>query len=213
MSTPNLTANEFTAHLGLDHALKRKCKLSSKEGDIYRVIVNMISRHRKEIIENYPKKEIVRRNTGYPLDYLANCQPWNPDGPVFNLAPFLCGTEGTLALITKAVLRLVPTVREHILICVHFEYLNEAMQAVPYVLQHDPVAVELMDKRILDLASENLEQNRNRFWIDGDPAAVLAIEFFAETKSEAQNKAAALVRDMQQQGLVTRTRLYAERIS
>jgi len=181
--------------------LQEKLELLGQEGDIYRCLVGLVESHRDLILKQYPKPEIVRRNMGYPLDYLANSQPWDAGGPAFNLAPFLCGTEGTLALMTKAVLGIVPVVRFRILVCVHFRTLDEAMRGVVAILKYEPAAVELMDKRILDLASGNLEQGRNRFWIDGDPAAVLVTEFFADSQDELTAKTERLIQALRSQRL------------
>jgi len=163
--------------------LNEKQGLQTREGDIYRTLFQMIDRHHDHILSAFPKANIIRRNTGYPLDYLANSKPWNVNGPDFNLAPFMCGTEGTLAFITEAKLRLLPVVPDRKLVCVHFSDLMQAMQSVELMLEHQPAAIELIDKRILDLAKENIEQKQNRFWIEGDPLAVLITEFHGDSNT------------------------------
>jgi len=167
-----------------DAQLKRKCELPSREGEIYRTIMGVINQHRDLILRRYPKPEIIRRNTGYPLDVLANSQPFNSQGPPFNLAPFLCGTEGTLALTLSATLNLVKTPKAKGLACIHFSSLDEAMVATPVILKHQPAAIELMDKRLLALTENHIGHLRNRQWIEGTPEAVLAVEFFGDSTQE-----------------------------
>jgi len=180
--------------------LNEKLALPGLEGNIYRRVTALVERNRDLILKRYPKPDIIRRNMGYPLDYLANCQPWNAGGSAFNLAPFMCGTEGTLALLTRVVLHLVPIAPFHLLICVHFHSLEEAMRAVVAILEHNPAAVELMDKRILDLASENLEQRHNRSWINGDPAAVLVTELVSDSQALLDTKATKFMESLKNQG-------------
>ncbi len=180
--------------------LEAKKHLQNLEGKIYRILYQIVDENRHLILEKYPKPEIIRRNTGYPLDYLANMQPWNSAGAFFNLAPFLCGTEGTLAFTTQAKLKLVSTPKHKIVVCIHFNDLNEAMTSVSLILKEKPASIELMDKRTLDLSKENIEQQRNRFWIDGEPVAVLVTEFFSDTLMGVEKKAKQLIFRLEEVG-------------
>ncbi|WP_319381759.1 FAD-binding and (Fe-S)-binding domain-containing protein [Thiomicrorhabdus sp.] len=164
--------------------LREKLDLQSFEGNIYRTILNLLERHGKTILEHYPHPSIKRRNTGYALDELyRHHQPFNPDGRPFNLAPLICGSEGTLAVIKKATLHLVKTPKFQQLICAHFDSVEQAMKIVDRLLAFNPAAIELIDKATLDGAKANLQQQQNRFWIDGDPQAVLVIELFDEDEN------------------------------
>jgi len=183
--------------------LENKLKQHDLEGDIYRTIHHAISANLENIKKHYPHPhpEIIRRNTGYALDYLANNQPWNKTGKAFNLAPFLCGSEGTLVLLTEATLQLVPIPKHKLLICVHFVDLVKSMRATVAMLPHKPAAIELIDQRILECTQDNLEQRRNRFWIQGKPRAILVIELFDDEPSTLEQRAQLLIQDLQQQGL------------
>ncbi len=181
--------------------LENKLKQSGLEGDIYRSIYHAIEGNTESIKKHYPHPEIIRRNTGYALDYLANHQPWHKSGKPFNLAPFLCGSEGTLVLLTEATLQLVPIPKQKLLICVHFVDLVKSMRATVAMLPHNPAAIELIDHRILECTKDNLEQRRNRFWIQGDPGAVLVIELFDDEVSVLEQRAQVLIEDLQQRGL------------
>ncbi|HIE01126.1 MAG TPA: FAD-binding oxidoreductase [Thiotrichaceae bacterium] len=182
--------------------LENKLKKPGLEGDIYRTVYNAIDGNQERIKTDYPKPEIIRRNTGYALDYLlANNQPWNQGGKPFNLAPLLCGSEGTLALLTEATLQLVPTPQHKLLVCAHFNDLSEAMQATVAMLPHKPAAIELIDRTILDCTKDNLKQRENRFWIQGEPRAILIIELFDDNRLKIEQRAKQLIQVLQQDNL------------
>lgn len=163
-----------------EEGLAAKLAAPGREGAIYRTVYTLVEEHRELIRARFPKSGIVRRSTGYALDWLAECRPWNPDGPEFNLAPLICGSEGTLALVVEAELVLTPRPSCRALICAHFNSLEAAVAGVTVALACEPAAVEMMDRRVLDCSKENLEQSRNRFWIEGDPEVVLVVELFAD---------------------------------
>jgi FAD/FMN-containing dehydrogenase/Fe-S oxidoreductase len=181
--------------------LDNKLKTPGLEGDIYRTVFNTIENNQEHIKENYPKPEIIRRNTGYALDYIANRQPWDKKGQNFNLAPLLCGSEGTLVLVTEATLQLVKKPQKKLVICVHFNELAEAMQATVAMLPYEPAAIELIDQKVLDCTKGNLEQRQNRFWIQDDPRAVLVIELFDDSQAQLEQRAQNLIQDLQQKKL------------
>ncbi len=181
--------------------LAAKKSLRNLEGAIYRGATALVDRHRAEILARYPRAEISRRNTGYALDMLAMGQPWVPDGPAFNLCRLLCGSEGTLALTTEATLSLVQLPKKKLLICAHFDTLDAAMRGTILAVEHGPAAVELFDRRILEATTENIEQARNRFWLEGDPDAVLVIELFNDTDQGLQEAADALIAGLRRAGL------------
>ncbi|MBN1947126.1 MAG: FAD-binding protein [Bradymonadales bacterium] len=184
-----------------DGDLPAKCAEIGREGEIYRTLVPMIEAHRDLILMSYPSPQVRRRNTGYALDALAMGRPFVPEGGLFNLAPLICGSEGTLCLVTEATLRLVPIPRHNLLICAHFEDLDEALRGTLLVLEHQPAAVELLDGNILKAAAANLEQQRNRFWIQGEPSGVLAIELVGDQPDELRSRAEALIADFRGAGM------------
>lgn len=158
-------------------ALQNKLQLKNREGAIYRSIVDIINKQQKLIQNSFPAPDNLLRNAGYPLDFLAQGQPWHAQGPLFNLAPFLCGTEGTLALTTAIEIKLVNIPQKRLMLCAHFQSVDVALKAVPQILCHQPAALEIVDHHILKLTETNLIQQPNRFWLKGNPAAVLLIEF------------------------------------
>ncbi|MEA3404417.1 MAG: FAD-binding and (Fe-S)-binding domain-containing protein, partial [Pseudomonadota bacterium] len=162
--------------------LKSRLEQQDFEGNIYRTVYHLLERHGKFILEHYPHLSIKRRNTGYALDELyRHHQPFNPKGKPFNLAPLICGSEGTLAVIKQACLKLVELPKNRQLICAHFDSIESAMKIVSRLLEFEPAAIELIDKATLDGTKTNRQQQANRFWIEGDPQAVLVIELFDDS--------------------------------
>ncbi|MCX7818315.1 MAG: FAD-binding protein [Kiritimatiellae bacterium] len=184
-----------------DEALRRQMEEPSAIGRITRDIVRLVDLHRQVILRNAPKPSVRRRNAGYALDALATGRPWVPDGPPFNLARLICGSEGTLALVTAAELRLVPRPKERGLMCIHFGSVLEACAAVPRLLAHGPAAIELMDGALLNATEHHAEYRRDRFWVVGVPGAVLAVELWAETAAELARRMTELERDAAAAGL------------
>mgnify|MGYP000008795863 CR=1 FL=1 len=182
---------------------QQKCLLDGLEGRVYRHIHEVLSRPevQAEIRKEYPRPEIRRRNTGYAVDLLLRSNVFTPGGPDFNFCAMLAGSEGTLAISTEIVLNAVPLPEPHdVVLCAHFGDMQECLRAVVVAVQHCPTACELMDNLILGCARANREQARNSFFIEGDPAAVLMIEFRGQSPEEAQRKAQALIADFRAQG-------------
>lgn len=181
--------------------LQEKLKLESLEGHIYREIISLVRENREEIVAHYPHPEITRRNTGYALDRLCEMQPFNPDGRPFNLAELLCGSEGTLALTTAAKLDLSPLDPERILVVPHFKSVRRAMEATVEIVKMNPAAVELVDDIILRATKHNIEQRKNRFFLDGEPECILIIQLDGQRMDALADKARDLVRRLQEMNL------------
>ena len=74
----------------------------------------------------------------------------------------------------------------------HFDSINESLQATLVAMKMMPTACELMDKTILDCTKDNLTHQKNRFFVEGDPQAILMIEFKGDTIKEAKEQAKEL---------------------
>ena len=99
----------------------------------------------------------------------------------------MAGSEGTLAFSTRIKLNVIPFPPKYKgLVCAHFETLEESLLGNLIALKHNPTAIELMDDTVMQAAKENIEQRKNRFFIKGDPGALLMIEFSFETEKELQ---------------------------
>ncbi|WP_146902137.1 FAD-binding and (Fe-S)-binding domain-containing protein [Adhaeribacter aerolatus] len=171
----------------------------SQEKAIYQAVGHLLNQPQNQqlIRQNFPKKTITRRNTGYALDALLDTQPFeNPLVP-FNLCRLVAGSEGTLCILTELKINLLDLPpKENALVCIHCETLQESLQANLVALQHDPTASELVDKRIMDFTKDNPGHLPNRFFIQGDPEAILMVEFFADTQEAVQERAQNLVADL-----------------
>jgi FAD/FMN-containing dehydrogenase/Fe-S oxidoreductase len=181
----------------------KKCRDESFEGEIYTSIRDILTNkeNRKNITKEFPHSKIHRRNTGYALDYLVNSYPFAEEGASFNMCQLLAGSEGTLMFTTEIKLNLVERPpRDKGLVCVHFNSLEEALEANLIGLKYEPGAIELMDKAIMDLTKGNVLQNRNRFFVEGDPAALLLVEFARDSQSEVNKLAEAMIKEMQEKG-------------
>ncbi len=162
-------------------------------GNALRTLDRIGSNNAELIRETYPPREVLRRNTGYPIDDIVERAPYTDGAPPFSLARFMCGTEGTLGLTVEAKLNVVSKPEHKILVCVHFDDLLEAMRATVLAVEHDPAAVELIDRRILHQTINNTEQQRNRFFIEGDPAGVLVVEFYRDSEEELEQASETLI--------------------
>ncbi len=181
--------------------LDEKCRLDNLEGTIYREMLDLLKKHKEKIIEHYPHPEIIRRNTGYALDRLCEMSPISPGGRPFNLAELLCGSEGTLAMTASAKLNLVPLPEEKTLVIPQFRSLHEAMLATVVAVKWEPAAVELVDSIILNATKGNIEQRKNRFFLDGEPACILIIQFEGDDTAELAKRAAGLAKKLKEKHL------------
>ena len=124
---------------------------------------------RQEIRSQFPAPTIHRRNTGYAIDTLLDCQPFHEQGDLFNFSSLLTGSEGTLAITTEIKIHVDPLPPSHIgLLCIHFESLQASLAATVIAMRHNPRAVELMDRIVMDCTKTNLFYQKNRFFIQGN---------------------------------------------
>ena len=181
-----------------------KCELGNLEGNIYKSIRSLLSNYdnQVEIRKEFPKKSVERRNTGYAIDLLVEMDPFTAGGENFNFCSLIAGSEGTLAFITEIKLNVVPAPpKETGLLCVHFNTIDESLHANLIGLKYNPSASELIDHYILECTKENKEQMQNRFFVQGDPGAILVIEFVKETREEILALTNAVEADMRAVGL------------
>lgn len=174
--------------LSLDE-FHEKCELDNLEGKIYKTVRSLLGNYdnQEEIRKEFPKKTVERRNTGYAIDLLIDMAPFQAGGPDFNFCSLIAGSEGTLAFITEIKLNVVPAPpKETGLLCVHFNTIDESLKANLIGLKYKPSASELIDHYVLECTKENIEQSKNRFFVQGDPGAILVIEFVRETREEIQ---------------------------
>jgi FAD/FMN-containing dehydrogenase/Fe-S oxidoreductase len=177
---------------------------NSLEHKLYQHINTMLSDvvNRNEIEKEFPKPGIHRRNTGYAIDMLARMQPFNPNGQPFNFSSLIAGSEGTLAFVTSAKIRLTPVDPPHKkLVCIHCKSIDESLHANLIALKHNPSAVELMDHYVFEATKRNIGQIENRFFIEGDPQAILVAELTRATEALAVTDTQKLIDDLKSKNL------------
>lgn len=171
---------------------------------------------RKVIEDSYPDQALTRRSCGYAIDEVIadlcnENKPW-PERTV-NLCQLIAGSEGTLAFLfrIKVSLDMLPP-EQGMVVCAHCTSVRTAIEANLIALRHQPMAVELMDGDILELSKNN--DSVERFFVQGDPAALLISELRAETREELDRQADGLEQDLLQSGLVTLcTRVYGDEVA
>lgn len=182
---------------------EEKCKADSLEGEVYRKIKEILSNpeNQDRIRKEFPDPSLERRNTGYALDILLDTEPFTPGGTKFNFAKLVCGSEGTLMFITEIKLNLVELPpSEKGLLVVHLNTIKESLEANIIALRHKPVAIELMDDIILQRTKSSIEHRKNRFFVQGDPGALLCVEFAAQTKEEIDTACNELIEELKKEG-------------
>jgi FAD/FMN-containing dehydrogenase/Fe-S oxidoreductase len=170
------------------------CALNTLEGACHREVRRLADIHAREIASRYPR--VLRRVGGYNLDAFVN-----RDAP-FNLTKLIVGSEGTLGIVVEAKVALVPLPKAKAVMAIQFHDLLDALEAAPAILAHHPSAIEVMDRYILDNTKQSpaLDRKRRTF-IDGDPAALLCVEMYADVAAELPPRFDALERDLSARNL------------
>lgn len=176
-----------------------KCNLNNLEGQIYRNIRDILSdeTNKERIKKEFPDPRLQRRNTGYAVDILLNNEPFTNNGNEFNFCRLLAGSEGTLMFSTEIKLNCVDLPpKETGLLVVHLNSVADSLKANIIALKHKPVAIELIDNFILECTKSSIEHSKNRFFIQGEPGALLCVEFAFHTKEEVEKSSSALIEEL-----------------
>ena len=154
-----------------------------RRAQIYRSLRRIRDDHADLIRKRYP--DIPRRVSGYNLDSLL------PEKG-FDLAQFLVGSESTLVTVLQAELELVPVVKARTLVVLGFENIAKAADAVPAIVEHEPIALEgvdhylIRDEQIKGMNKQALEELP-------DGTGFLMVQFGGETSDEADERARAML--------------------
>jgi Fe-S oxidoreductase len=133
---------------------------------------------------------------------LLETAPFTAGTEDFNFCKLIAGSEGTLAFLTEIKLNVVPLPpKEAGLLCVHFNTIDEALRANLIALKYHPSASELIDHYILECTKDNIEQIQNRFFVQGDPGAILVIEYSRTNREEVIEIAKQVEAEMRTEGL------------
>ena len=107
---------------------------------------------------------------------------------VAGLHQLIVGSEGTLAVITEAELKVIPRPKARGLLVPQFATLAAALDALAPCLELQPSAVELMDQMLLELAADNLSLRDTMKAIHGNPKALLMVEFSGDDEAEVADR-------------------------
>ena len=158
--------------------------------------------NQKNITDEFPKPSIHRRNTGYAVDMLLHTNAFEQTDAPFNFCSLISGSEGTLCFATRIKLHVDALPPAHLgLVCGHFNTIDEALRANLIALQFNPSASELMDHYILECTKANPEQRQNRFFVEGDPGAILVVELRSDSAEDLASQAQACEAAMRKAGL------------
>jgi len=176
----------------------------SLEANIYQKLYEELSNPetQQQIVDEFPKPSIHRRNTGYAVDELLKNRIFGDEKEGFNLCKLLSGSEGTLAFTTEVTLQLddVPPPFAA-MVATHYHTLEDCLSDVAPVMQHSLHLCEMMDKVILDCTKNNRAQLANRFFVEGDPAGILMLEVKATTTENLEKQLEALLKTIEKSGL------------
>lgn len=192
-----------------DEQWERRSQGDSREAAIYRGVKALIDRHRDQILARYPK--VMRRVSGYNLDEFVDGAGYTGDiGPrkqhnqgrrTWNLANLIIGSEGTLAVLLEAKIRLVPLPKHTGICVVHFHDVIDSLCHVDAMLEHNPSTVELLDDVVLEEAKINPATRDLAHFVDVEAKAVQIVEFFGDSPTEMDEKLERFVSDMTARGI------------
>ncbi len=182
-----------------EEAFFEKKELNSLEGKIYKTLYNELISEvtQKEIIKEFPKPEIHRRNTGYAVDSLLNTSVFSEHTEEINLCKLLCGSEGTLAFTTEITLQLdlLPP-QLTVMVATHYETLEACLNDVIVAMQHNLFTCEMMDNVILDCTKQNKTYEPYRFFVKGNPKAILLLELKSHSEQDLNRQTEALLESL-----------------
>jgi FAD/FMN-containing dehydrogenase/Fe-S oxidoreductase len=194
LETDVILADGSSAHFGfLDSAeLQGISARDTFEGQLYHKISAIIQDPEKERIIKEGTPHHWRRCGGYNVDRLLGGNGASfliEQDHRFNLAKLICGSEGTLAVMTGIKLGLVPIPKMTALAVIHFDELFTALKAVPEILETKPSVVEVIDNIGLTRCMEAPQYARLvGGFVEGHPNCILITEFYGESEAELRSK-------------------------
>ncbi|MEE4239733.1 MAG: FAD-linked oxidase C-terminal domain-containing protein [Anderseniella sp.] len=144
-------------------------------------LLKLGEREADEIAARFPK--VMRRVGGYNIDALA------PNGKAINLSSLLVGSEGTLAWSNRLHLKLSPLPAKKAMGVCHFPTFHAAMDAAQHIVKLDPVAVELVDRTMIELARDiAIFRPTIEKVVRGEPDALLLVDFAEDDWDESLSR-------------------------
>lgn len=173
----------------------KKTYQNSLEGHIYATLYTELSSQtaQEEILREFPKPSIHRRNTGYAVDSLLRSNLFGNFEEDINLCNLLCGSEGTLAFSTEITLQLDPLPPSFTaMVAPHYSTLETCLSDVVIAMQHNLYTCEMMDDVILDCTKKSKTYEPYRFFVKDNPKAILLLELKSESEEDLQSQIAEL---------------------
>ena len=174
-------------------AMAGRARTDDPTGRLFHRLLSYREQHSELIARDFPPH--WRRATGYSLDqFLKTDDEFNP-------ARLIVSSEGTLATSLQLTFNLVPLPKQTGLVLLQFDELVAAMAATPAILETDPSAVELMDRMLINLTRSQAGYASKIAFIEGDPAGILAVEYYGESERELEHKATHLEDMLRRRGI------------
>ena len=171
--------------------IRRRARGNGVLAPVLRELLALRDEYAGDIREKFPR--IPRRVSGYNLDVLLD-----PGG--VNLAHLVVGSEGTLGTVVEARVKLYEAPPAVGLAVLHFDGLLPALEAGVVALELRPTCVELVDRMVMELARESLEYSRRLHFVEGEPGALILVEFAGRSRGEVAAKLADLERRLGNRG-------------
>jgi FAD/FMN-containing dehydrogenase/Fe-S oxidoreductase len=182
----------------------KKSRVDTLEGLIHKTVYSELSSKeaQQEIRSQFPKPEIHRRNTGYAIDSLLENSVFSSSETDINLCSLLCGSEGTLAFTTEITLQLDPLPpSKTAMVAAHYATLENCLNDVNNVMRHNLYTCEMMDNVILDCTKKNKKFEEYRFFVEGNPKALLLLELKSDIDADLSRQTEALLNSLHESGL------------
>lgn len=167
-----------------------KCRQNNIEALIYQELTDIRNNYADAISQHFPK--IPRRVSGYNLDHLIKPFP-------LNLSQLIVGSEGTLGLITEIKVGIAKKPRHTSLCIIHTENMIKDLHAIEAMLAHQPIALEMIDEKILTAARLSPTVKQKLQWLSGNPQAVFVAEFEGASPQEVESKVAKFAAQMKRE--------------
>ncbi|NGX42310.1 MAG: Anaerobic glycerol-3-phosphate dehydrogenase subunit C [Chlamydiae bacterium] len=170
-----------------DEEWDKKCLLRGSEGKIYRETKRIRDKYFHQIEKHFPK--IPRRVSGYNLDQLI--KPGS-----FNISRLITGSEGTLGIVTEIKMRIAPKPKRTGLCVIHLHKMKDGLNAIEKILQYHPIAVEMIDDKILEMGKSSPSVHDKLDWLEGKPEAVFAVELEEDPSNPIESKLNIFAQEM-----------------
>jgi FAD/FMN-containing dehydrogenase/Fe-S oxidoreductase len=186
-----VNGQQITSEAMSNEALNLKIEAGGEVAKLYQQVSDLVTQKQATINARYPK--LNRFMTGYNLAHIHS-----DDG--FDLSKLICGSEGTLALVSELTLKLTPIPRAKELLVLRYQSFDAALRDANLLVKQNPDAIETIDDTILNLAKEDIIWHLVANYLDKNSddagtnklAAINLVEFGAMDSLELAAKVDAI---------------------